>query len=394
MLRKRYISLLPTEGMTVKEQLNSCLVDLKKIIDIKNGHKSNILKQSLFLRASDNENFLATIKEISPLLANFYGSSLPPISYLGQPPENNKHVALELTVINSPAEDLEIKWSSLGNIRYSVVKIGDFKEIYAAGLTDYNLSLKTGDLAKKAFGQMKRVLDREGMTYSDIVRQWNYIEDIVGTVTDSGSTRQNYQEFNDVRSKYYQTADFKNGYPSATGIGMNTGGVVIEFIAVSPNKGITILPLSNPRQVDAHEYSEKVLVGDFLENSTQKTSPKFERAKLVSFPYGSLIYISGTAAILRQATIKDNNVESQTQTTIDNILALVSRENIKNSGFREDIPVSSPSFIRVYVKEESKISVVKNICESNFGHIPSLYLVSDICRKDLLVEIEGILDLS
>ena len=175
---------------------------------------------------------------------------------------------------------------------------------------------------------------------------------------------------------------------------MNTGGVVIEFIAVSPHKDITILPLSNPRQVDAHEYSEKVLVGDSLENSTQKASPKFERAKLVFSPHGSLIFISGTAAILGQSTSKNNNVENQTQTTIDNILALVSRENIKNSGFRENITVSSPSFIRVYVKEESKISVVKNICEDHFGQIPSLYLVSDICREDLLVEIEGVLDLS
>ncbi len=394
MLRKRYISLLPTEGTTAKEQLNSCLVNLPEILDTNKYQKTDVVKQSLFLRACDNEDFLATIKEIFPLLSNFYGSSLPPTSYLGQPPENKKHVAMELTVINSPTEDIEIKRSTLGNLRYSIVRIGDFKEIHAAGLTDYNLNKKTADLSEEAFSYMKDVLDQEGMTFSDVVRQWNYIEDIVGTVTDPGSIRQNYQEFNDVRSQYYQTSDFKNGYPSATGIGMNTGGVVIEFIAVSPHKDITILPLSNPRQVDAHVYSEKVLVGDSLESSTQKASPKFERAKLVFSPHGSLIFISGTAAILGQATSKDNNVENQTQTTIDNILALVSRENIKDSGFREDITVSSPSFIRVYVKEESKISVVKNICEDHFGQIPSLYLVSDICREDLLVEIEGVLDLS
>ena len=91
------------------------------------------------------------------------------------------------------------------------------------------------------------------MVGADYNQQWNYIENIVGTFTDSESevVKQNYQQFNDVRSQYYGRSDFSQGYPAATGIGMNTGGVVIDFIALHPAPGQIILPLSNPRQIDA-----------------------------------------------------------------------------------------------------------------------------------------------
>ena len=52
-------------------------------------------------------------------------------------------------------------------------------------------------------------------------------------------------------------------------------------------------PIDNKLQVAAHAYSEQV-----LEVARQKkTTPKFERAKSMSFQDRKLIYISGTAAI-------------------------------------------------------------------------------------------------
>jgi hypothetical protein len=173
---------------------------------------------------------------------------------------------------------------------------------------------------------------------------------------------------------------------------MNAGGVVVEFIAVSASKDFDVIPLSNPRQVDAHKYSQDVLVGSPDKNGQEMAPPKFERAKLVSIKNRRQIFISGTAAIIGQDTAVEKDVEGQTKTTAENILKLVSRENLKNSGVPFDLDPRPLSHIRVYVKNEADIPRVKKVCENFLKSTSSLYLVSDICRNDLLVEIEGVMD--
>ena len=50
--------------------------------------------------------------------------------------------------------------------------------------------------------------------------------------------------------------------------------------------------------------------------------------------------------------------------------------------------------LRVYVKYKNDIQEVKNICERYFPNLQILYVVADICRPELLVEIEGVAELS
>ena len=52
------------------------------------------------------------------------------------------------------------------------------------------------------------------------------------------------------------------------------------------------------------------------------------------------------------------------------------------------------SYLRAYVKYEHDIPEFKKICQKHYGDIPSLYVVSDICRDNLLVELEGAVSVS
>jgi hypothetical protein len=83
------------------------------------------------------------------------------------------------------------------------------------------------------------------------------------------------------------------------------------------------------------------------------------------------------------------DVEQQTRVTIENISRLIAPDNLE----KHNLPVSSSaspfSHIRVYVKNETDVPAVKKICDEYYGEVPCLYLVSDICRENLLVEIEG-----
>ena len=46
--------------------------------------------------------------------------------------------------------------------------------------------------------------------------------------------------------------------------------------------------------------------------------------------------------------------------------------------------------IRVYLKRPGDLTRCQAICERRFGAVPAIYAVADICRPELLVEIEGV----
>jgi enamine deaminase RidA (YjgF/YER057c/UK114 family) len=186
-----------------------------------------------------------------------------------------------------------------------------------------------------------------------------------------------YQAFNDVRTLAYGRSGFPAGYPASTGIGQAAGGVLIEFVALEAPAEVRVEPVSNPRQVDAHRYSEGVLVGEPLADRDGKTAPKFERAKRVVRGADEVVYVSGTAAIVGERSVAPDDVVAQTRTTIENIATLLSDE--------------TPSYLRAYVKREEDMPAVRSVCDAAYGRIPALYVRADVCREELLVEMEGVL---
>ena len=394
MIRKRFFGFIPESGLSIEDQLAGFLSRLKRRFPQKSLTGSRILKQTLFLRARNQTEFRRRKESLRSLLERHFGPDLPPTSIIGQPPEEEFEVALEIMVCEEIPDEVCISYRLYKDVCYTLVDYADGKEIISAGLTAQDFEGETAGLSEISFFLMRDILFREGMDFDHVVRQWNYIEQIVGTSPGTKGRKQNYQQFNDVRSRFYDSSYWSAGYPSATGIGMNMGGIVIEFLAASGPSSWTVLPVSNPLQTDAHRYSQQVLVGDPLYLEKKKTSPKFERAKLVHSPLGGQVYISGTAAIRGQATVPESDASSQTQTTLENILALISPDNLKRSGFRRDIKTADVSYLRVYVKHKEDIPSVKKVCRDFLPETPALYVVSDVCRPDLLVEIEGIADLS
>jgi len=212
-----------------------------------------------------------------------------------------------------------------------------------------------------------------------IVRQWNYLEDILGFDGDE----QRYQEFNNVRSGIYGNSFEEEGYPAATGIGMNRGGVIIEFVAVKSTEMVSH-PVDNPAQIAAHVYSEEVLIG---EECVLKTTPKFERARYFELQNKKMIFISGTASITGEKTVGIDDPVKQTEVTIQNIQRLYSGEILK--GLSRDKLHARYGHARVYVKNRKDFAAIKKAFQVHYGKLPVVYLIADICRDDLLVEIEG-----
>jgi enamine deaminase RidA (YjgF/YER057c/UK114 family) len=298
---------------------------------------------SLTFFADPGDRYAALREALLVEVADRFGGDPPPTSVVAQPPDP-PGLALEAAV-RAP-DGAAVERRAADGVRYTFVRGDGFRELHCAGIRS-----DAGDPAG-AFAQAEAVLRREGLHFGHVVRQWAYVEDIGA----------GYRAFNDARAEAYARADFPAGYPAATGIGQAAGGVVLDFVAVD---GAAVTPLSNPRQADAHRYA------------ADGAAPQFERGKRVVLSGAATILVSGTAAIVGERSVAAGDVVAQTRTTIGNIAAVVGARRL--------------SRLRAYVKRARDLPAVRRLVTDAFGPVPAVYVRADICRPELLVEIEGAL---
>lgn len=380
---KTYFIYYPLTEGCIEEEWEQCLEQ------IENTQKSgyNPVKLNIFTDLPDFETFLSVRQFITDSVFDVFGGKCPALSITVQPPEKSWKVAVEAAFVGPGPVNFTGKLYN--SIPYIILESESGKEILAGGVSSYLYPDDTRKAAEKAFDMMVALLDKEQMSLNHIVRQWNYVGDILN-IKDG---YQNYQIFNEVRSEYYHRYRNITGYPAATGIGMKHGGVILDFCALRPTGLAEIKSVHNPNQVNAYDYGQQVLMGVSGKGKTVKHPPQFERGLLLINNRDATLFISGTAAIIGQETIGKNDIEKQTIVTIENIKKLADTGRIIQL-------LSSPvsfnekySLLRIYIKRQNDFNLVRQICSEHFPQIPAIYLEADICRDDLLVEIEAEVEL-
>ena len=102
-------------------------------------------------------------------------------------------------------------------------------------------------------------------------------------------------------------------------------------------------------------------------------------------------WVSGTASILNSETVHRGDVEKQTEQTIDNIERLIGAENFARHGMAgAGARLSDMAKVRVYVKRPQDYEKCRAVCQRRFGEVPTIYADAEVCRSELLVEIEGV----
>ena len=101
--------------------------------------------------------------------------------------------------------------------------------------------------------------------------------------------------------------------------------------------------------------------------------------------------ISGTASIVNSESCHVGDLEKQTSQTIDNIERLIAADNFAAHGMAgAGAGLHDLAKIRVYLKRSEDLTRCQAVCRRRFGDVPAIYAVADICRPELLVEIEGV----
>lgn len=343
------------------------------------------LRYVFFGHPDSNVQYMAQRSAIIGILEQWYGyARMPLVSYVSQPPLGAELV-LEAQSVDVTFTD-SLVFKELEGHRYVVATPAGQHLMLTEGLLATNIDAPIMVQSQQVFAVLGRILSAEGFDIDSIDRQWNYIE----RITHISNDKQNYQEFNDARSAFYSAAQWERGYPAATGIGTSFGGIMVEVDASQVCNNVRVVTLDNSMQVAAHEYSKDVLLGE----QTLKSTPKFERAKAVVYSSAlgdkqAKIYISGTAAIRGEDSMTDVNIEGQTVATLENIEYLVGMENLRNHGVILKKGGKIQIF-RVYLKLEKDYEQARNIVATRYPTVSALYVLTDVCRDELLIEIEGI----
>lgn len=220
---------------------------------------------------------------------------------------------------------------------------------------------------ESAYRQIFALLEETG--YPHLYRFWNYMADINGI--SYGLER--YRQFNLGRQDALLACGRAAGdLPAACALGTAQGPLQIAFLAGRTPP----LAIENPRQVSAYDYPEEY----------GPRSPAFSRATLLRLPHGEVLFVSGTASIVGHRTLHRGDAAAQTREALTNLETLFAAANRLSAG-----PGFDPARIvyRVYVRSAADLPSIRNEMERAFGpRLQAHFLQADICREDLLVEIE------
>ncbi|MBQ3260182.1 MAG: hypothetical protein IJA66_03725 [Alistipes sp.] len=336
---------------------------------------------AVFCGTSDTEEYHALLNTLKSTLCEMMGRRVP-VTLIPQYLLPNGGVSLEIYTLDGTAD---IVVEEKQGVCYGSITGDGESLLFIEGIPASDFAESVRHQSEEVFGKFDAVLSAHGFAADDIVRQWNYI----GSIVSHRDGKQNYQEFNDARTCYYAKGKWQNGYPAATGIGASGEGIIVGGIAFKraeeAPKGI--YPIDNPLQVSAHVYSKRVLVDDAAD--AMKSTPKFERAKLIETERGACCFVSGTAAIRGEESMDASSARRQTMMTIENIDYLVSKENLVRHGCQPyDLEYRQ---LQVFVKNAEDYEVVRAVVEARYPQLSVVYSIADVCRRELLVEIEGIL---
>lgn len=211
------------------------------------------------------------------------------------------------------------------------------------------------------------------MGYVHLARMWNYFP----LINAEENKQERYQRFCVGRHQAFSEhkEEFQSMLPAASAIGTYGNLFQVYFLAgKSPSTHV-----ENPRQISAYHYPK--FYGP--------RSPSFARGTLFTMQNTSYFFVSGTASIVGHATQHIDDPREQTVEAILNIQGLVnhaSKELEKEFGLDFTLDL-----LKVYIRNIKDTTIVRETLEEYFGGEQAvLYLEGEMCRKDLLVEIEAI----
>jgi chorismate lyase/3-hydroxybenzoate synthase len=280
------------------------------------------------------------------------------------------HIGLEPAALPAPYEvwrtpravtpwrDGELRGASDGVLSFGWLEVAEGDEGIAAA-------------ARRAYGQLVAYLAR--CEYPHLLRVWNYLD----AITEGEGDNERYRQF--CVGRVAGLADYRGQFPAATAIGRRDGRRVLQVYWLAARQpGVAV---ENPRQVAAYRYPRQY----------GPQPPSFARAMLAPATLHLPLMLSGTAAVVGHASQHRDDLPAQLQESFRNFDALIGQA-------RGDAPALPRQFgagtlLKVYVREgESLADAARYLDGLLVPEVARLVLHAEVCRRELLIEIDGFHD--
>ncbi|MPY89005.1 MAG: pteridine-dependent deoxygenase [Luteitalea sp.] len=212
------------------------------------------------------------------------------------------------------------------------------------------------------------------------VRFWSYVPDIHAPMGD-GLDR--YMVFNAGRyraftSWYGTPRAFDHTLATASAVGVEGETLTVHCLATDEPG----TPIENPRQIPSYHYSTRY----------GPRPPCFARATRPARPMGGrqLLLVGGTASIIGEASQHAGDIAAQTRETLANLEALLSAAGGANERSNRQPPPRFTDLRAYVVGPDDAAEVLKQINRALPGVEHIEIARGEICRRELLVEIEGV----
>lgn len=201
-----------------------------------------------------------------------------------------------------------------------------------------------------------------------LLRIWNYLDDINRGAGDD----ERYKLFCTGRAAGLGAIGRADMYPAATCIGRRDGSPILQVYCLAGRApGV---PLENPRQMSAYRYPRQY----------GPVAPSFSRAMLVS---ERLVLISGTASIVGHASRHPGDVRAQLDETLTNLANVLHRASGLSPGITPRL--GPESLLKIYLRDAALLPEVERLARERLpAQTPLLVLHADVCRAELLVEVD------
>jgi hypothetical protein len=220
------------------------------------------------------------------------------------------------------------------------------------------------------------------------IRFWNFVP---GPDTEMAPGLDRYMVFNagryDAYARWHGTSrKFSHALATASAVGVESSDLVICCLtSTAPGTAV-----ENPRQTPSWQYSARY----------GPKPPCFARATIVSHGRDCQLLIGGTASIVGEDSRHIGDAAGQVEETIANLAALIAAAR---AGRRPGAPdtigtdvsdatdISRLNDVRVYVARAQDAALIHALVVDRCPGVTRLEMaVSQICRPELLVEIEGV----